>query len=424
MRMVRIGCALHLLVCASSAQQYVISTFAGGAPQQTPVLATSASLGNPYGVATDQAGNVYVSSAPCSCVYMLDTKGVLNLVAGIGRTGYSGDGGPAVNAELNSLASNVRGLGIAVGPDASLYIADHLNNRVRKVSPDGIIVTVAGNGSAGFSGDKGPATAAQLNNPVEVAVDAGGNIYVADFFNNRVRRVSVSGVITTFAGNGTAGHAGDGGQAIAAQLSGPTAVTNDSMGNVYIADSDRVRKVSTDGTITTIAGGGSSKPTNGAVATAVQLGVYDVAVDGSGTLYIEASSVFKLIDGNLIIVAGADGSGFSGDNGPATEATFSGILHIALDTKGNLFIADFFNGRVRRVDGAGTITTVIGNGQYNYSGDQLPAQASQINYPRGVAVDSNGGVYIADTESSRIRMVSPNGVINNDSGKWADWAHW
>jgi trimeric autotransporter adhesin len=200
-----IPAALALVASSVAQAQDGIRTYAGGVPPPTPVAGISASIGAPSGVATDAAGNVYFASYD-DCVFKLETDGVLTLVAGNSRAGYSGDGGPATRAQLNGPS------GVALDRAGNLYIADTSNNRIRKVSLAGIITTVAGNGTPGYSGDGGPATSAQLSGPEGVAVDAAGNLYVADSTNDRIRKVSPAGVITTVAGNGTLGYSGDGGR--------------------------------------------------------------------------------------------------------------------------------------------------------------------------------------------------------------------
>jgi hypothetical protein len=190
----------------------VISTIAGGAPPATPVQATSAALGSPWGVATDSIGNLYISVTSLHCIFKVDLTGTLNRFAGTCRPGYSGDGGLAISAQLHLPR------GIAVDAARNVYIADLLNNVIRKVSPGGIISTVAGNGTAGFSGDGGPAISGQLNSPAGVAAGAGGDLFIADSNNNRIRRVSADGTIATVAGSGAAGFSGDGGPATNAQI--------------------------------------------------------------------------------------------------------------------------------------------------------------------------------------------------------------
>jgi sugar lactone lactonase YvrE len=246
---------------------------------------------------------------------------------------------------------------VAVDSSGNIYIADTYNERIRKVSTSGIITTVAGNGAATFSGDGGAATSAELHGPSGVAVDSSGNIYIADTYNERIRKVSTSGIITTVAGNGTGGYSGDGGAATSAELYYPSGVAVDSSGNIYIADrnNDRIREVSTSGIITTVAGNGTW--------------------------------------------------GYSGDSGAATSAELYGPSGVAVDSSGNIFFVEDGNNRVRKVSASGIITTVAGNGTGGYSGDGGVATSAELYTPYGVAVDSSGNIYIADLNNNRIRKV-------------------
>jgi len=390
-------------------QTYTISTFAGGG-LPVNITGTSASLGNgvPQVLAADRAGSVFFVDQ--DTVLRLDaTTGVLTLVAGNGTYGFSGDNGPATNAQLNGP------VGVTLDSAGDLYIADQGNNCIRKVS-GGVITTVAGNGTLGFSGDNGPATNAQLNYPVGVAVDPAGNLYIADLENFRIRKVS-NGVITTVAGNGTAGFSGDNGPATNAQLNYPAGVAVDPAGNLYIADLEnfRIRKVS-NGVITTVAGngtGGFSGDNGPAVSARLDFG--GVAVDPAGNVYIAdsgTSRIRKVSNGVIATVAGNGTFGFSGDNGPATSAQLNGPSGVAVDSGGNLYIADVGNSRIRKVSN-GVITTVAGGGMQ--SGDSGPATSAEMSGPAGVAVDSAGNLYIADTLDNRIRKVS-NGVISTVAG--------
>lgn len=229
-----------LLASQVAGQEFTISTVAGGVPPPVTAAATTASIGKPQGAAVDAAGNVYFSAG--YCVLKLSTAGVLTVVAGNSRRGYSGDGGPATSAQLDYLR------GLAVDGAGNLYIADKLNNRIRRVSPTGTITTVAGTGAQAFAGDGGPATSAALYHPEDVAVDGAGNLYIADQMNNRIRRVT-AGIITTIAGTGDNGFAGDGGPATSAWLSWPSGVAADGAGHIYIADTgnNRIRRVSPSG---------------------------------------------------------------------------------------------------------------------------------------------------------------------------------
>jgi hypothetical protein len=290
-----------------------------------------------------------------------------------------------------------------------------------------VISTVAGNGSAGFSGDGGQATSAQLNAPFGVAVDSAGNFYIAEWSNHRVRKVDTSGVITTFAGIGIAGYGGDGGPATQAALNSPEGVAVDSAGNVYIADSfnNRIRKVDTSGTITTIAGNGQARYTGEGVATDVGLNdPSGVAVDNSGNVYIADNSahrIRKVSGGTISTIAGTGVGGYSGDGGPAVAAQVYNPTHLTVDGSGNIYIADYSNNRVRKVNTAGIITTVAGTATFNnqggYSGDGGPATSAQFNKPAGVAIDSSGNLYIADADNKRVRRVDAGtGIVTTLAG--------
>jgi sugar lactone lactonase YvrE len=338
-------------------------------------------------------------------------KAMINTIAGTTQ-GFSGDNGPAILAQLNNPA------GVALDKNGNIYIADAYNHRIRKViAATGIITTVAGMGSTGFSGDDGPATAAQLNGPIGVSVDQQGHLYIVDQGNNRIRKViSPTGVITTIVGTGVIGFFGDGGPATEAQLSAPYRVTLDEAGNLYIADgaNDSIRKViSPTGIITTIAGIGlSGFSGDGGLATNAQLNVpVSVVVDKLGNLYIADNSnhrIRKVIaaTGVITTVAGMGSIGFSGDNGLATAAQLQFPSSVAVDKAGNLYIADEGNHRVRRVDAAtGLINTIVGTGSNGFSGDGGLALAAELSSPTGIAFDSSGNLYIADLGNHRIRKV-------------------
>jgi uncharacterized protein (TIGR03437 family) len=332
----------------------------------------------------------------------------ISTAAGNGTQGFgAGDNGPATSAELSIPRS------VAVDPAGNLYIADSQNNRIRKVS-NGIITTVAGNGGPGFTGDNYPATSTELYSPSGVAVDSAGNIYIADTSNFRIRRV-LNGVITTAAGNGTQGFSGDNGLATSARLYDPCSVAVDSAGNLYIADgnSNRIRKVS-NGVITTVAGSGVAgfSGENGPATSAQLAGAWGVTLDSAGNLYIADGNnnrIRKVSNGIITTVVGSGVAGFSGDNGPATSAELAGPVGVAVDSAGNLYIADSGNNRIRKVSN-GVITTVAGNGVAGFSGDNGPATSAKLAGVVGVGVDSTGDVYIADAFNNRIRVLSPNGA--------------
>ncbi|MCY2990866.1 MAG: dockerin type I domain-containing protein [Planctomycetota bacterium] len=386
----------------------IITTVAGNGAQGYSgdgVPATAASFSRPSCVAVDSAGNLFIADAGNNRIRQVDhATGLITTIAGNGTFGYSGDGGPATAAGLNGPQS------VAVDSVGNLFIADANNQRIRKVDhATGVITTIVGNGTWGYSGDGGPATAATLGIPLGVALDFAGNLFIADTANNRVREVNhVTGVITTVAGDETQGYSGDGGPATAASLNFPEAVALDSAGNLFIADSNNgsIREVKRDtGVITTVA---------------YLWNASSVTVDSAGNLFIpdSANNCIREVDhatGAITIVAGNGSGGYSGDGGLAAAASFSGPSGVTLDSIGNLFIADSGNNRIREVDQAtGVITTVAGDGTV---GDDKPATAASLNGPSGVAVDSAENLFIADTMNSSIRDVDhATGVITTVAG--------
>jgi sugar lactone lactonase YvrE len=360
-------------------------------------------------VASDAAGNLYVAARYESRVYMISTSGTIATIAGNGVVGFSGDGDSATAP-----------YGVAVNSAGSvIYIADSGNNRIRKVT-GGVITTVAGTGSPSFSGDGGLATSAALNNPSSISLDSSGNVYFSDTFNYRIREVALNGIINTVAGNGTCCFSGDGGPATSAQLNNSTAVAV-AGSSLYIADTEnfRVREVSS-GIITTVAGNGLSgySGDNGPATSAQLSSAYGIAVDGSGNLFISDSynsSIRKVSGGVITTVAGTGACGFSDDSGAATSAALCYPYDVALDGSGNLYIADTNNYRVRKV-ASGIITTLAGTGYASFSGDGGQATEAQLNSPSSLAVDGSGNLYIADSGNCRIREVSSGGVITTVAG--------
>src|SRR2546425_416789 len=391
-----------------------ITTYAGPPVPVLGALAPTQYFDRTEGIAPDSAGGFYFSSSPENRVYRVAADGVLSLIAGTGTSGFSGDGGPAVSARL-SYPGN-----LVVDGGGNLYIADWGNDRIRKVNTEGIISTIAGNGKERFEGDGGAATPASLNGPREVAVDPAGNVYIADRGNSRIRKVDTVGLISTIAGNGTSGFSGDGGLATAASFDA-WSLAVDVSGNLYITDprNNRVRKVNTAGIISTVAGdGGDIFGGDGGPATATSVVPIDIFVDPGGNLYLaDASYRVRKVNGDGIIttIACNGTSGFTGDGGPATAASCV-PYRVARDSAGNLYVADGSSRRIRKVSAAGIITTVAGRGTGQSSGDGGPATLAELIQPLGVAVDPAGNVYIADEGSNRIRKVNTAGIISTIAG--------
>ncbi len=346
-------------------------------------------------------------------VSLVPGPGIITTIAGNGYQGNSGDGGPAINAEM------IWPEGIAVDSGGNIYIPDSTNNVVREVAASsGIITTIAGTGTQGYSGDGGAATSSELNTPMAVAVDASGNVYIADAGNNRIRKITVSsGMITTVVGTGVAGYSGDGGAATGAELWDPLGIAFDSAGNLYIADTQNsvIREVaSSTGIITTVAGNGfPGYSGDGGPARSAQLefwGPGAIAFDSSGNLYIadtdnQVVRKVTVSSGTISTIAGNGSAGYAGDNGPATSAELNYPVALSVDAAGNVYMSDYANFVIREVSSTGTITTIAGNGTRGYSGDGGPATSAELSYPHGVVVNSAGNLYIADCGNGVVRLV-------------------
>ena len=388
---------------AAPSPAYRIETVAGSGNIGDGGAATAAQIANIQGVAVDSEGNLYLSDTANHRVRKVSVDGLIGTVAGTGIAGFSGDNGPAKDAQVNLP------YGLAVDAAGAVYVADLGNNRVRRIAPDGTIATVAGVGPDGPLGDGGAATDAVLLAPRNVALDAAGNLYISEFFGHRVRKVSPDGKIITVAGIGVAGFSGDSGPAASAQLGFPAGLAVDRNGILFIADSQnkRVRKVS---------GGVISTALNGSdVNSAIGLfGVDAVAVDASGTLYVaDGASLVQSFTaaGKWTAIAG---NGNGGDGGPAVSAHLTLPQDLALDLTGNLFIADGV--RARKVDLQGQIRTVAGDGYLNALGDGGLATVALLSKPSAVALDATGTLYIADTGTERVRQVLPFGRIGTLAG--------
>jgi len=496
-----------------------LRTILGGGPDNLPAIA--ATVSDPVAVASDRNGNVYAALLGTHQVVKIDSGGTIWLVAGTGGQGSSGDGGPAKGATLSSP------VGLAVDAAGNLYICDSAANRIRRVGTDGFITTFAGTGKSGGSGDGGPATAATLATPSAIAVDTHGDLLIADTLNNVIRAVTPDGIIHTIAGTGKRGSSGNAGNALSAAMWSPAGVAADNAGNIYIADTGnlwiykltpdgiitrcagvdtsvsspfgggdptlavnntlttptslavdqlgnlfvveygaaRVLLITPDGKISSYAGTGTSGTSgDGGLARFANLNVMGIAVDahnnlliadgvtnrvrivtaadgiintlaGSGVPYFVPEGLvisgdylflsdaaghhirrFNMKTGELTLFAGTGAASFSGDTSAATSATLNTPRGVALDASGNLYIADYGNNRVRRVNTSGIITTVAGNGNAYTDGDGGPATSASINGPAAVALDTSGNLYIAERSGHVVRKVSATGIISTVAG--------
>jgi uncharacterized protein (TIGR03437 family) len=363
-----------------------------------------------------------IAIAWASCVgWAQPQRYTISTVVGNGTAGYAGDGGPAYQAELNQPCK------IALDGAGNLYIADQNNQRVRKVS-GGTISTIAGNGTAGYSGDTGAATSANIDSPCGVTLDTSGNLFFSQTgaIDSAIREVATSGTITTIAGTTLgAGYSGDGAAATNAQVNGPTGLAFDSGNNLYIADTlnSVVRKIDSDGggNIVTWAGNNVAQYAgDGKLAWQASLNnPMGVAVDNQGNLYIADTDnhCIRKVSGNIIStfagICGVTG-GFSGDGGPAVKAQLFYPKDVAVDGSGNVYIADTYNFRIRVVTAGGTIYTIAGRSRSGYSGDGGIATNAELNFPDGVAVGANGIIYVSDQQNNVIRQLAPGGPVGNE----------
>jgi trimeric autotransporter adhesin len=368
--------------------------------------AYKALLRNPTGVTVDSNGNVYIADFADARIRKVDSKGNISTLAGSGSPGYAeGTGDKAVFAGPR---------GISIDSSGNLLVTDPVNYRIRQVSSAGAVTSVSGNGQPAV-GD--------LNAPAGVVADAAGNVYVAEFGGHRVRRISRTGAVATFAGNGTAGFGGDGGAAGSAQLSYPTGLAIDKAGNLYIADTgnNRVRRVTPEGVISTVAGSGAVgyDGDRGPATSAKINGPTGVAVDGAGNLYIAQFTdhvVRRVAAGTITTWAGTGVQGYTGDGGPASSAQLNGPMGVAVTDAGILYIADTANSVVRTVSVNGAMSTYAGGGVLGDTGDGGPANAALISAPGALTVDSTGSLYIASFAGAYIRKVNSSGFISTVAG--------
>lgn len=404
-------CILGFLPAVLLAQNTSVITVAGGyLGDHKPAL--SASFNFPSAVALDREGHLYIADTNNCLIRRVNPRGVVVTVAGTGICGFSGDGDKATSARLSTI------YGLAFDSQGNLFFSDSGNNRIRRISRSGIISTVAGNGSYGYSGDGGAATQASLASPNALAVDASGNLYIADSNNYVVRLVDTAGIIHPFAGNHTDGYGGDGGPATAAQMGLVRGVALDTSGNVYIAEtSNRVRKVDSTGIISTVAGNGQGYISgNGGPATSTGIGFPDDLCWSPGFLYISSLGGVWYLDlssGNIQLVGA--GFGFGGDGGPALSAWFNNAWGMAVDAQGNLLVADAGNDRIRQIAAGSQIVTTVAGG-FLGDGDRGGDASLNIEFGGHIALDSAGNLYVADTYNNRVRKVSTNRIVTTLAG--------
>jgi len=387
--------------------------FAKGQP------ATETEISLVDGITLDKKGNIYISRRDHNTIDRIDKKGMLTRFAGTGTAGYSGDGGSALKATLRIPA------GLLADDKGNIYIADRDNHVVRKVNPKGIITTIAGNGTAGFSGDGGQAVKASFNFPSGLALDSKGNLYISDRSNNRIRVINSKGIVNTYAGNGEEGYGGDSGPALKARIDRPFGLAIDNKDNLYIADrrNNRIRKVNPSGIITTAAGDGGFfyMGDNGPAYRASIAGPTGVAVDNKGNLYIadRNNNRVRVVNkqGMIRTVAGTGQQHYNGEAELARDTNLHLPFGLTVDDKGRLLIIDRSHYRIRRVDPMkGTIETLAGNGRKKFAGDGGPATGATLNFPHGIAVDKKGNVIFSDKGHFRIRKISPEGIIQTIAG--------
>jgi sugar lactone lactonase YvrE len=425
----------------------VISTIAGtgtGAYSGDGGQATAATILLPHGIDVDAIGNIFFNDYNNRVRVITASTGIISTYVGTGSAGYSGDGGVASSAALDSPQ------GLCIDTSGNIYISDYLNNRLRKVMKStSIISTIAGTGASSYNGDNGQAVAASVS-PAGVAVDVSGNIYISDLKNHRIRKILAStNVIITVAGTGSTGYSGDGGQATAGVIQNPLGINLDSAGNIYFGDGagyNVVRKVAVStGIISTVAGtastSGAYNGDNIQATSATLNGPYDVVLDSSGNLYIcdrYNNRVRKVIvsTGLISTVLGTGSASSTGDGSIASSAAINSPTFSRFDSSGNYYVSECGGNRVRKVinlveaptsiptsypslspHSISVISTFAGTGSASYSGDNGQATSADINCPTGIAIDSSGNVYLNDFGNHRVRKVTVStGIITTYAG--------
>jgi len=398
------------LLVASPLFSQTVSTLVGG-DHGDGGAATNASLDFPYSMAKDAGGNLYVSEFYGHRIRKITPAGTITTFAGTGIAGYNGDGIAAKTALLNYPT------GIALDPAGNLVVADGGNNRVRAVSPAGIISTIAGTGVVGYTGNGGPALLATFNQPWGVTYDSSGNLFITDIGNCVVRIVNTAGIINAYAGNAVCGYGGDNGPATSANLNFPRGMVKVG-GDLYIADTDnyRVRKVNAAGTITTFAGNGvNGFSGDGGLATLAEIARPRSLAFHGQTVYIGNAGKQRVrsvpLSTGIINTYVGSSFGYDGDGNPLLSSQFAGIGGLLFDSTGALLIADGGNGRVRKTS-SGAMKTVAGG----YIGDTKPAASASVVGPEAVAFDKSGNYYIAEANGNRVRKVSSAGIITTIAG--------